>query len=104
MKKRIHAFLLHLLLGLNGVDAGTTIAMVRTGLAREMNPAMRLCLDIHPFFFLSVKLGLIEILVWMLWRRSDHIVARIGAYLVVAAYLALVIGQVAGICWLYPAR
>lgn len=102
MKRRAYGFLLRLLLGLNGVDAGTTIAMVRTGLAREMNPAMRFCLDVHPFFFLAVKIGLIEALVWMLWRKLEHRVTRVGIVVVTLAYLLLVISQVGAICWLYP--
>lgn len=94
--------LLRLLIALNGVDAGTTIAMVRTGMARELNPVMRACLNVSPFFFLLVKLALIEVLVSMLFAKGDRRIARVGMWIITTAYLLLVLGQVGAICLLYP--
>jgi hypothetical protein len=83
-----------LLLGLNGVDAGLTMAVVHLGLAREMNPAMAVLLRIHPTLFLVVKMALLMALTTVSERQSQHAFARYTIYFVTAMYTALIVYSV----------
>lgn len=83
--------LLRLLIALNGVDAGTTLVVFAMGgPSVELNPIMRACLVASPFFFLFVKLAIVDLMVvWMAKKPG----AMAGIAVATAAYAALVLFQ-----------
>ncbi len=69
---------------LNLLDALLTLFWVRAGLAREANPLVAQLVNEHAVGFVLVKLGLVGLGSWVLWRRRDRPVAVIG---IVTAFL-----------------
>ena len=82
---------LRLLLALNGVDAGLTIAATLLGSAREVNPLMAACLSVSPFFFLAIKLALIDVGILILSWGRRHWAARLALSVSLGGYAALVV-------------
>jgi ABC-type xylose transport system permease subunit len=91
MKLRIVPFLIRLLIGLNGVDCGLTLAAVIVGYGQEMNPLMRLALGVSPWFFLATKLAIMELASVTMFRQYRKL-EGIPWFLVIlnALYLAVV--------------
>lgn len=72
MKTKLAPFLVRLLLGLNGLDAGLTLAAVIIGYGYELNPLMSFALRVGPLFFIFIKLAICEIAaVTMLEQYKD---------------------------------
>lgn len=92
-------FPLRLLLGLNGVDAGMTIATTQLGFAEEVNPIMKAALAVSPFFFLVVKLVCIDALFYIVSRSWDKTAIKAATYLCMCTYLGLVLYQVWGVTY-----
>ena len=69
---------------LNLLDALFTLVWVRAGLAREANPLIDWLVEEHAVGFVSVKLGLVGLGSWLLWRRRERPAAAIA---IVAAFL-----------------
>lgn len=84
---------LRLLLALNGVDAGMTLALVTFNEAQELNPMWAWALRISPWLFLVPKLALVDTLGLFLARRDDKMSHR-TLWGIAAAYLALILYQV----------
>lgn len=85
------ALLLKLVLLLNLFDALFTLVWVRTGLAYEANPLLRLLVSEHPLSFTSAKLALVSLGSWLLWRHRRQSLATAGILLAfVFYYLVLV--------------
>jgi hypothetical protein len=70
---------------LNLLDALFTLVWVRSGLAREANPLIEQLVEQHAVGFVLVKLGLVGLGSWLLWRRRERPAAVIA---IVAAFLA----------------
>ena len=70
---------------LNLLDALFTLVWVRAGLAREANPLIDQLVNEHAVRFVLVKLGLVGLGSWLLWRRRERPAAVIA---IVAAFLA----------------
>ena len=69
---------------LNLLDALFTLVWVRAGLAREANPLIDWLVEEHAVGFVLVKLGLVGLGSWLLWRRRERPAAAIA---IVAAFL-----------------
>jgi len=70
---------------LNLLDAIFTLAWVRAGLAREANPLIDSLVQQHALGFVAVKLSLVAMGYWLLWRWRQRPVAIVGIF---AAFLA----------------
>ncbi len=86
--------LLRLILTFNGFDAGvTTVLFWLHGPSIELNPAMRLLLEISPFLFLAVKFGVVFFVGnWLASRPGRY--AKIGLWLVAMLYTSTIFYQV----------
>ncbi len=60
------------LLGLNILDAATTLYALGSGWGRELNPIMAAAYDVSPYVFLLAKFGLLALAMRMIWsNRND---------------------------------
>jgi formate hydrogenlyase subunit 3/multisubunit Na+/H+ antiporter MnhD subunit len=71
---------------LNLLDAMFTLLWVRAGLAREANPMIDELVDGHALAFFAVKLGLVGMGSWLLWRRRDQPAAVVAIFVAFLAY------------------
>jgi len=84
-------FLASTTLILNVIDALCTMLWVSIlGVGREANPVMAFFLNRSPTLFLVVKLLLVEVSVYVLWRSRSHALARYGLLLVFLVYSFIV--------------
>ena len=77
---------------MNLMDAVFTLIWVEGGIAEELNPIMVEALSWGPAAFMSLKLSLVSLAVWLLWNRRQKKVARI-----LVPPLALVYCSVVGV-------
>jgi len=70
---------------LNLFDAIVTVALVTSGLSRELNPLMNALINIHPMLFLGVKVFIVTALIILL----DRLGSKRGLFLVSAIYSLL---------------
>ena len=98
--------MLALLATLNGVDAGMTLVAVRLGAAHEVNPVMKVLLDVHPGVFLAVKVvlgvGCVLAATRAGYGTTREWTPRIIIGGVTLGYLALVVYTVAALCSHWP--
>jgi hypothetical protein len=76
---------------LNLIDAVLTLLWVRLGLAREANALVRDLVEQHALAFVLVKLALVGLGSWLLWRRREHPLAVIGIFAAFLAYYAVLL-------------
>lgn len=76
-------------LALNVFDAFFTLLWVSTGVASEANELMAPLVEDAPALFVAVKLALVGMGTWVLWRRRDRPLAVIGIFGVFLAYYAI---------------
>lgn len=70
----------------NLIDALLTLVWVRAGLAREANALMRSLVNEHAVLFVAVKVGLVSLGSWFLWRKREHPAAVIAIFVAFLAY------------------
>jgi hypothetical protein len=83
-------YLLVVLCLLNLVDGLFTIGWVLTHRAVETNPLMDYLLQIHPVFFISVKIALVQLGALVLWFHRFRRLVFVSASLAVVVYLWIV--------------
>jgi hypothetical protein len=76
-------------IALNLFDLVATLIFVGGGHAVEANPIMARALEIGPHAFVVLKLALVAVGVYVLWRFAWHSFAQAGSVVVCAAYTAL---------------
>lgn len=76
---------------LNLMDALFTLVWVRAGLAREANPLMERLVNEHAVGFVLIKLGLVGLGSWLLWKRRERPAAVLGIVAVFLAYYLLLL-------------
>jgi hypothetical protein len=79
------------LLVLNLLDAVFTLLWVRAGLAEEANALMRELVNDHAVLFVVVKVVLVALGSFLLWRRRHRPTAVIGIFTVFLAYYAVLL-------------
>ena len=84
-------FLVGAIFVLNAIDAVATVTWVSAGMAYEANPLMAHLLEIHPVVFVGVKVTLVGLCVYLLWRYCDHMLSVVASILLVSVYYALII-------------
>ena len=79
---------------LNLIDALFTLVWVRWGFALEANLMIDRLADHHIFAFLAVKLGLVGMGSWLLWRRRHHASAVVAIFIAFLAYYLVLLYHV----------
>ena len=79
-------WLIFAVLALNLSDALFTLLWVDHGLAREGNVLMRSLVHGHPVSFVAVKVALVGLGSYLLWRSRRRPLAVIGIFAVFLAY------------------
>jgi hypothetical protein len=82
------------LLVLNLIDAVLTLLWVRAGLAREANALMRDLVNQHAVAFVTVKLALVSIGSWFLWRHRNRAIAVVSIFVCFFAYYLILLYHV----------
>jgi hypothetical protein len=77
------------ILVLNLIDAVLTIYWVRNGLAYEMNPLLAESVQHFPIMFVLIKLSLVGLGVYVLWRNRSNRLAMGAIFVAFAAYFGL---------------
>ncbi len=80
----------------NVLDAIATVAWVYKGAAREGNPLMEWLIELHPVLFITLKLLLVGMGLFVLARFREHRMARGAAYALFCAFTLLLIYHIAG--------
>ena len=75
----------------NLVDAVLTLVWVRAGLAREANALMRDLVNHHAVLFVVVKVGLVSLGSWFLWKVREHPAAVIAIFVAFFAYYLILL-------------
>jgi len=76
---------------LNLLDAIFTLAWVRAGLAGEANPLIDSLVREHALGFVGVKLSLVALGSWLLWRWRQRPVAILGIFAAFLAYYGVLL-------------
>jgi hypothetical protein len=79
-------WLIRAVLALNVLDAAFTLVWVRAGRAQEANVLMRALVNDHPVWFVTVKLALVSLGSFLLWRWRHRTAAVIGIFIAFLAY------------------
>lgn len=79
---------------LNLADALFTLVYVEAGVATEANPLMHTALRESPVAFMAVKLALVSLGVWLLWRWRTRRSAIAGLVTATTAYASLFVYHV----------
>ena len=82
------------LLVLNLADAIFTLAWVHSGLALEANTLIDELVNEHTLGFILVKLGLVALGSWLLWRRRRRPLAVVGIFAAFLAYYLVLLYHV----------
>ncbi|MBM4320260.1 MAG: hypothetical protein FJ125_09920 [Deltaproteobacteria bacterium] len=91
--------LLAALLLLNLFDAVLTLFWVTTGLTTEENPLMAIALAYHPIAFVSAKLSLVGLAVFLLHRFRRRQSVRLASWLLAGLYYWIALAH----AWFYGA-
>ena len=81
---------------LNAADAVFTVYWIVGAETRETNPLMDLLLGIHPLVFVVVKLLLVAMGSYLLWRFRRQRVAVVGIFVLFIVYYWLLIVHLHG--------
>ncbi|HEB91855.1 MAG TPA: hypothetical protein ENI85_19935 [Deltaproteobacteria bacterium] len=76
---------------LNVIDAILTLVWVRAGLATEANTLIDELVNENALGFVAIKVGLVALGSWVLWRRRRHPFAVIGIFVVFLAYYGILL-------------
>jgi hypothetical protein len=79
---------------MNMLDAVLTLLWVRAGLAREANPLLDELVSGNAVLFVLVKLSLVGMGSWLLWRWRSRPVAVVGIFAAFLAYYAILVEHV----------
>ena len=83
--------LIKAILVLNLLDATFTLVWVRAGLAREANALMRELVNEHAILFVIVKVALVTLGSYLLWRQRHRPAAVVGVFLGFLVYYGLLL-------------
>lgn len=86
-----YEILLVLIIIFNLVDISVTSTVVSLGLAYEVNPFMEVALDWGIPYFIVIKLLIIVLGCYLLWKRRDKAFAKAGIITCFLVYLSLML-------------
>jgi hypothetical protein len=76
---------------INAIDGVFTVMWVLSGAAHEANPIMDHLLDSSPMAFMSVKLLLVALGTWLLWRFRRQRIAVIAIFFLFLVYYSILV-------------
>jgi hypothetical protein len=79
------------LLVLNLADGVLTTLFLHLGVAREVNPLMRFAWSSSPLVFMALKLAVVTVGAWILWRYRASPAALFALRAGAALYLGIVV-------------
>lgn len=79
------------LLVLNLLDGLFTLAFLQLALAEELNPLMRAAWNDSPLTFMALKLGVVQLGVWILWLHEELRIVRLAVLLAFGLYAGVVL-------------
>ncbi len=82
------------------IDGLLTIYVVEQSWASEVNPLLAYLLDIHPGFFMLVKLLLTGLCVSYFYRRREFFLARLATKSCLLLYLGIIVWHLYHLCFL----
>lgn len=85
---------------LNLFDAVFTLIWLRNGMATEANLFVRKLVTEHAPLFLTVKISLVSLGAFLLWRRRTHPLAVVGIFASFVAYYILLLHHLEFASWL----
>ena len=81
----------------NLLDIVFTLVMIHLGFAVEANPFMLNLIEISELFFSAIKISLVSLCVYLLWRLREHDVARTASLICFFTYAILICYHLFGI-------
>ena len=79
---------------LNLIDAVLTLLWVHAGLAAEANTLIDELVNEHALLFVLVKLALVGMGCWLLWRRRESPLAVVGIFAAFVTYYLILLYHV----------
>jgi len=76
---------------LNLLDAMFTLVWVRAGLAQEANLMIDQLVNEHALAFFGVKLGLVGMGSWLLWKRRENATAVVSIFIAFLVYYGILL-------------
>ncbi len=76
---------------LNILDLLFTLVWSQLGLMRESNVLMQQLLDVRPLLFVLVKIVLVSLGLFLLWRYRSHPFAVIGLFSIFTVYYSVLL-------------
>jgi hypothetical protein len=86
--------IVYAVLVLNVADALFTLLWIRGALASEANPLLHELAHGRPSLFLAVKLALVGLASWLLWRNRERPLAVVFIFVAFGVYYALLLAHV----------
>jgi len=86
----------------NTFDAIFTHMSIKLGLAKEINPCMVFLMNISPILFLIIKIGIVNILIYLVWKyRNKLSFSSASVRTAFVFYLVLVLYQLGLAMFMY---
>lgn len=79
---------------LNAIDGLLTLLLIYLGLAHEANPFMAALMNISWLTFISFKMIIWKLFLWVGRIAETHLIARLGIVLVTVVYGATVLSEI----------
>ena len=76
---------------LNVVDGILTLVWYFTGRAKEANPLLAQVISLHPVLFICVKISLVGLGSYLLWKYRKKALAVIGIFMAFLAYYTILL-------------
>ncbi len=83
--------LIILIILMNVIDGIFTIYWVWMQMAEEANPIMKMFLQYSPIVFMAVKVFLVNIGAWILWKYHHRVLSIICIVIAFLCYLAIIL-------------
>ena len=84
------------IISLNLFDAIATLTWLDLGFAEEANPLMAPLIAYCPYCFVAIKMGLVLLVCWFLWRERENDYSFLASKIVFSAYTLLALWHMIG--------
>ncbi len=101
MKRLSMTWKIFILATLNFVDLVTSLWVLISGVAHELNPLMRWAYNISPFAFVGLKATLVLVSSAFAWANQDRCYAHRAVWVAIGIFALLTAYQLASIYYLF---
>jgi hypothetical protein len=84
------------IIGLNLFDAVATLTWLDLGFAEEANPLMEPLIAYCPLCFVAIKMSIVLLVCWFLWREKENTYSFLASKIVFSAYTLLALWHMVG--------